>query len=130
MKYTLRIESEKIIAVNRWKPKYFTIYNNKNLPIGTKTYYDIPEGLEEITENQYNELVNRNDLSFINWRNGKVVKEPKKQKENRLASYEEAAENRRIDKIVNEVEYLSKYFELNNEGKKLLEDGRNDNSGV
>ena len=121
MRYTIKTrEDYTILAVKRWKPKHEVIRNNKDVAIGKKETYDIPEGLEEISPDVYKSLIQRSDLNYITWVNSEVVLERKKDKDKREKTNLERLEKRKLDKIKADVMYYAEYFELSKKGKYLI----------
>lgn len=119
MKYSISThEDGRIIAINRWKPIRKSNSRKKNND--SIESYQIPEGIEFISEEKYKELCSRKDLPYIKWIGGIILEEDSQVKENRIAAAQVRVEEKQKNKVKNLLKELDGYVTLTSKGKKLL----------
>jgi hypothetical protein len=121
MKYTIKTtEAGLIIALNRWKPKYRKVLNNKGKQTGVTQHYEVPEDLEQISKETYQSLIQREDLPLIKWIDRKVITETDLEKQARLKSYKDHKNEKELLQLKKDLTRLSKYVMLSKEGQDLI----------
>jgi hypothetical protein len=116
MKYSIRVNSSNgILAVNKWKPK-----TQRSADGRYELIYDIPDDVEMISEEQYNDLLNNTQLSFITWVDGKQVPEPIENTEQRQIQREARREQSKINELKALLIKLEGLVVFTNEGKNLI----------